>query len=123
MIGYVTLGSNDLQKATEFYSELLAEQGASVLVSTDRMVLFARDGQTPYLGICIPFDQQPATRGNGTMVSLLADSKEQVQLLHDKALALGATNDGDVGVRVPGVFYGGYFLDLDGNKLAVYCGD
>jgi predicted lactoylglutathione lyase len=67
-----------------------------------------------------PFDGQPATPGNGTMIGLAAASREQVGAVHAKALALGAKDEGAVGPRGD-TFYGGYFRDLDGNKLVVFC--
>ena len=74
----------------------------------------------PMLSVTKPFDSQPATVGNGTMVALAADNPEQVQALHAKALALGGSDEGAPGPRGHG-FYGAYFRDLDGNKLAAFC--
>ena len=54
------------------------------------------------------------------MVAIAAADPEQVHLLHAKALALGAKDEGAPGAR-GGQFYGAYFRDLDGNKLAVFC--
>jgi predicted lactoylglutathione lyase len=67
-----------------------------------------------------PFDGQPATAGNGTMVSLIVDSHDKVDRLYRKAMALGAQDEGAAGPRGTG-FYAGYFRDPDGNKLAVFC--
>jgi predicted lactoylglutathione lyase len=67
-----------------------------------------------------PFDGQAATIGNGSMVAIAAADPEQVHLLHAKALALGAKDEGAPGARGD-QFYGAYFRDLDGNKLAVFC--
>ncbi len=71
------------------------------------------------LVIVTPFDEKPATAGNGTMVALPAESKEKVDEVHKKALELGAPNEGDPGQRAD-TFYGGYFRDPDGNKLTVF---
>ena len=74
------------------------------------------------LGVSIPFDKRPATVGNGCMVALQASSREQVDRVHAKALALGGTDEGPPGQRSEG-FYAAYFRDLDGNKLnACYMG-
>jgi predicted lactoylglutathione lyase len=67
-----------------------------------------------------PYDGQPATRGNGTMVALAVGSREQVDRLYRLALELGGTDEGPAGPRGDG-FYAGYFRDLDGNKLNVFC--
>ena len=67
--------------------------------------------------ICTPFDGEPASVGNGSMVAFNQDSKDSVDAIYNKALALGATCDGKPGERIPDVFYGAYVKDTDGNKL------
>lgn len=67
-----------------------------------------------------PFNGEVATFGNGSMVALAAKNPEQVNSFHSKALSLGASDEGGPGPRGKG-FYGAYFRDLDGNKLAVFC--
>ena len=119
MIGYTMIGSNNLDKAKAFYAALLGELGASALMDTGRAVFYGVKMGQPMLGLCIPYDKQPATAGNGNMVALPAGSRENVDKLHAKALSLGATDEGAPGERMPG-FYGGYFRDLDGNKLAFF---
>ena len=119
MIGYVTYGTNDLPRACAFYDALLEEFGAKRVMDDGRIVLYGVPDQ-PMFAICTPSDEQPATVGNGAMVALTADSKEQVQRLYDKALELGGTGDGEPGPRSGGPFYGGYFRDLDGNKFVAF---
>jgi len=68
-----------------------------------------------------PFDENPATVGNGTMVALAFDAPEKVDALHAKALELGAADEGAPGPRGDGSFYAGYFRDPDGNKLNAFC--
>jgi catechol 2,3-dioxygenase-like lactoylglutathione lyase family enzyme len=119
MIGYVTLGTNDLPRAVAFYDELLGTLGARRLWESDKGVAWGTAMDRPSLGVMTPYDGQPATRGNGTMVALVVDSKEKVAALHAKALALGGKDEGPVGPRGEG-FYAGYFRDLDGNKLNVF---
>jgi predicted lactoylglutathione lyase len=70
--------------------------------------------------VMAPFDKKPATAGNGAMVALAAADPAQVQALHAKALALGGKDEDAPGPRGEG-FYGAYFRDLDGNKLAAFC--
>ncbi|CAD5109097.1 VOC family protein [Zestomonas carbonaria] len=119
MIGYVTIGTHDMDKAKAFYGELLAPLGARIVVDMGRLALYGNAPGKPMFGICLPYDGQPATSGNGTMVALAADSKEQVDELHARALALGATDEGAPGARLP-TFYGAYVRDPDGNKLAFF---
>jgi catechol 2,3-dioxygenase-like lactoylglutathione lyase family enzyme len=120
MIGYVTLGTNDLPRATAFYDALLAEVGIQRIMDFGRGYAWGSAMDKPALGVMIPFDQQPATAGNGTMVAIVVDSKEKVDRLYRKALELGAKDEGPAGPRGEG-FYAGYFRDLDGNKLNAFC--
>jgi catechol 2,3-dioxygenase-like lactoylglutathione lyase family enzyme len=119
MLGYATIGSNDLPKAKAFYTALLAEMGAKVLMDVGRAAFFGIDMGKPMLGICTPYNQEPAQPGNGNMVALPGGSRAGVDKLYAKAISLGATDEGAPGERMPG-FYGGYFRDLDGNKLAFF---
>ena len=120
MIGYVTLGTNDKARATAFYDALLGELGAKRLMETDEFVGWGTGMDQPMLMVFKPFDKQPATVGNGVMVALQAENAAQVDALHAKARELGGTSEGDPGPRGDG-FYGGYFRDLDGNKLNFFC--
>jgi len=120
MIGYVTLGTNDLPRAAAFYDALLAEIGAKRMMELDRGIIWGVAADKPSLGILKPFDGNPATVGNGVMVALAVDSREKVARVHKKALELGGKDEGPVGPRGEG-FYAGYFRDLDGNKLDVFC--
>ena len=122
MIGYVTLGTNDLARGRAFYDALLAPLGIQ------RIMEFGEQGSAwgvgmdkPALGLMKPFNGLPATWGNGTMVALVVDSPAKVDATHALALTLGATDEGAPGPRGTGGFYAGYFRDLDGNKLNVFC--
>jgi predicted lactoylglutathione lyase len=120
MIGYVTLGTNDLEKASAFYDQLLAGMGASRMFTTDQLVGWSAGQGKAMLTVTQPFDKQSATVGNGVMVALSVDDAEKVDTMYQLALSLGATDEGAPGLRGQG-FYGGYFRDLDGNKLNFYC--
>ena len=119
MIGYVTVGTNDFQRAAGFYDALLGELGAKRAMEMDTFIAWATAPNTPMIAIIKPFDKKPATVGNGVMVAIMVDSKEKVQAIHKKALALGGKDEGAPGERGPG-FYAGYFRDLDGNKLNAF---
>lgn len=121
MIGYVTLGTNDLPRAAAFYDALLLEMGAKRMMEGDSFVAWSVRPDLPGLGVTLPYDKKAASVGNGVMVALVVDSKEKVNSLHRKALELGATDEGAPGERSP-EFYAGYFRDLDGNKLNVFLG-
>jgi len=119
MIGYVTLGTNDLDRAAAFYDALLGELGASRFMTGERLLAWGTRPDQPMLAVCTPHDGGRAAVGNGTMVALAAGSQDNVQRVHAKALELGASNEGDPGERMQG-FYGGYFRDPDGNKLVAF---
>ena len=119
MIGYVTLGTNDLARARAFYDALLAEVGIGRLMEFPRGTAWGRSMTAPSLAVLTPFDGKAATSGNGTMVALAVDSKETVDRLHAKALALGGMDEGAPGQRMDG-FYAAYFRDRDGNKLNAF---
>lgn len=120
MIGYVTLGTNDMPRAAAFYDALLAELGAKRLMELERGIAWGVSWDRPSLGILRPYDGNAATVGNGVMVAFAVDSTDKVDRIYNKALELGATDEGPAGPRGKG-FYAGYFRDLDGNKLNVFC--
>jgi hypothetical protein len=120
MIGYATLGTNDLARASGFYDALLATVGAKRWMESDKFVFWASAADRPALGVILPYDGAAATIGNGTMVALIMNSKEKVNALHKKAIELGGKDEGAPGPRGEG-FYAGYFRDLDGNKLNAFC--
>jgi predicted lactoylglutathione lyase len=120
MIGYVTIGVTDMEKAKAFYSALLADLGASVIVDMDRIAFIGTAMDQPMLAVCIPYDEKDPHPGNGNMFAINPGSKENVDKLYHKAIELGATCDGEPGQRIPDMFYGAYVHDPDGNKLAFY---
>jgi catechol 2,3-dioxygenase-like lactoylglutathione lyase family enzyme len=120
VIGYVTLGTNDLPRAVAFYDALMAELGARRIMETEQFVAWGVSMDRPGLSVTKPYDGKPATVGNGVMVALVVDSPERVNAVHAKALALGGTDEGAPGARSE-AFYAGYFRDLDGNKLNAFC--
>jgi predicted lactoylglutathione lyase len=120
MIGYVTLGTNNFERAAAFYDGLLATYGAKRAMETDRMIMWSGSPGQPNLGIAKPFDKKTATSGNGSIVALGLDKRASVDESHKKALALGGKDEGAPGSR-GGNFYAGYFRDLDDNKFCVFC--
>jgi predicted lactoylglutathione lyase len=116
MIGYVTLGTNNFERAARFYDALLGEMGAKRFMEFDGFIMWATDPSAPSLTLTKPYDKKAATVGNGVMVALAPGSREKVDALYKKAIELGATDEGKPGERIP-KFYAAYFRDLDGNKL------
>lgn len=122
MIGYVTLGSNDVARTGKFYDALLAEIGATRQMDSETFIGWSITPGTPMLSVIKPFDGSDATVGNGVMIALSLDTSAQVDALHKQAMALGARDEGAPGQRGDN-FYGAYFRDPDGNKIAVFCKD
>ncbi len=134
MIGWILLGTNNVERAGRFYDALLGEIGANRVeeIGNEKSIHWRVPSGHPTLGVHVPLDGRPATWGNGSMIALAVDSSEEVDALHAKALELGAMDEGAPGPRgtperyrgdevVQVVqFYGAYCRDLDGNKLLFY---
>ncbi len=120
MIGYVTIGVKDMERAKAYWSELLADMGCTVLFDMGRIAMLGRSMEEPMLAVCIPYDENDHNSGNGNMVAFAPGSREMIDKLYAKALELGGTDEGEPGVRVEDVFYGAYFRDPDGNKAVFY---
>ena len=119
MIGYVTLGTNDLPRAAKFYDALAAELGTGRMMDFDTFIAWGTPGGGAGIGLTKPFDGNPASIGNGVMAALEAKDEAQVQRLYDIALANGGSCEGPPGPRGD-AFYAGYFRDPDGNKLNAF---
>lgn len=119
MIGYITIGTNDLTAAKAFYDALFDGQPVRKIFDNDTMVTYGFGKDKPALMVTKPYDGHPAESGNGPMVALNVSDEATVDLLHARALDLGGLDEGAPGPRGQN-FYGGYFRDLDGNKLNFY---
>ena len=118
MIGYATIGTNDLEKAKAFYDKVLVPLGGQRSFTAERMQGWSgRRGAM--LAVIRPWDGERAFPGNGNMVALTAPSPDVIAQVYDLALANGGTDEGPPGDRGGG-FYGAYFRDLDGNKVCVF---
>ena len=120
MIGYVTVGTNDLPRAAKFYDAIAAEMGTGRMMEFDSFIAWGTPGGSAGIAATAPFDGQAATVGNGVMVALEAADQAQVGRLHAIALEQGGSDEGAPGPRGDSGFYAGYFRDPDGNKLAAF---
>ena len=120
MIGYVTVGTNDLGRAAKFYDAVAAEMGVGRMMEFDSFIAWGEMGGGAGVAATQPFNGEAASVGNGVMVALAADSKEQVQRLYDIALTHGGSDEGAPGPRGDDGFYAAYFRDPDGNKLNAF---
>jgi len=119
MIGYVTLGTNDMQRAAKFYDSLLALLGAKRTMEFETFIAWGDAPGATMFSVIKPYDKNAATVGNGVMVAFAVDSKAKVDAVYKKAIELGGKDEGPAGPRGDN-FYAGYFRDLDGNKLNVF---
>lgn len=120
MIGYVTLGTNDLQRAARFYDAIAKEMGVGRMMASDGFIAWGKPGGAAGIGLIKPYDGKAATVGNGVMVALEATDKAQVDRLYEIALAHGGTDEGKPGPRGDDGYYAAYFRDPDGNKLNAF---
>ncbi|MEM7291732.1 MAG: VOC family protein [Pseudomonadota bacterium] len=130
MISYVTVGVNDIAKAKQFYSSFLPMLGYNFEEGPEGLSFFlpVKSGETPVYPefyVKPPYDGQPASTGNGTMVAFEARSQQQVREIHAAALGAGGTDEGQPGFREAygPRFYVGYVRDPQGNKIAVFSSD
>ena len=132
MIGYVMVGTNDLERAGRFYDALL-EPLALVRVESDPVYLAYAPQAAPdaiEFYVTLPFDRQPAHHGNGSMLAFSAKSRVIVDRFHEIGLQNGGRDEGAPGPRpldapldepddYEQVYYA-YVRDLDGNKICVF---
>jgi catechol 2,3-dioxygenase-like lactoylglutathione lyase family enzyme len=126
MIGYATVGTNDIDRARAFYDALVAEIGGRRVMEFPQngFTMYGTGSRSPGLAVTRPYNGERAQPGNGTMAALAVNAREKVDRLHAKALELGGSDEGAPGLRGPDgdrAFYGAYFRDLDGNKLCAFC--
>ena len=120
MIGYVTLGTNDLPRGAALYDAIAADMGTGRMMEFGSFIAWGVPGGAAGIALTKPFDGNPASLGNGVMVALQAKDPARVDRLHPIALAQGGVCDGPPGPHGEGGFYVGYFRDLDGNKLNAF---
>jgi len=120
MIGYTTVGTNNLEKASQFYDEVFAELGAKRMMADDHITIWATKPGQGMFAVITPHNKEPATVGNGVMVAIKAPDLATIKKLHEKVLELGGSDEGAPGPRGDSMSFG-YARDLDGNKIAFYC--
>jgi catechol 2,3-dioxygenase-like lactoylglutathione lyase family enzyme len=127
MIDYATVGTNDFAASSAFFDAVLATLGHRRThdYSEQGWLAYGRNGQANEvtLWLCKPYDGQPATVGNGTMIAFSAQTRAQVDAFHAAALAHGGRCEGPPGIREqygPDMYLA-YVRDPMGNKFSVVC--
>ncbi len=119
ILDFVMVGSNDYKKSSEFYDAVLEPLELKKTVTTEKYIGYAHSSEPDKAQFYVtsPVNGEPATFGNGTQITLLAESKEAVEKFYDIAISKGAVDEGGPGVRSDGNYYA-YVRDMDGNKIA-----
>ena len=122
LIGFVMVGTNNLEKSSKFYDDALVHLGMKRVSVTERYIGYGHSSEDSGVKFYItkPHNKENATAGNGTMVALAAETKEAVDKFHKTALENGAVDEGTPGIRSDGNYYG-YVRDHDGNKITARC--
>lgn len=126
MIGYVTLGTDDLDRARAYFDALLGTIGAKRLMQfpdeDGGFTMWGTSMAQPGIVVTRAYDKQPADCGNGNMIAIPFDAKDKVDAFHARAIELGGTDEGAPGYRGDPSFgyYFAYFRDPDGHKFAAF---
>lgn len=124
MQNYITLGANDHEASCAFYDAVLATIDWRSHMNFPGWKAYSSEGQGEGLIVWVakPFNAEPATAGNGSMVGFAARSHEQVDAFYAAAIANGGKDEGAPGPRPYGPnWYAAYVRDPVGNKLAIVC--
>ena len=115
-LNYFVLGTTNMEASVHLYDALFAGSGFRKFAASERMTYWLGDDFA--FAVALPFDQHPATNGNGTMVGFDTGSEEEVKRLFQRALDLDGNSEGEPGQRGPR--FSAYFRDLDQNKICVF---
>lgn len=124
MIGFSTVGTNDLQRAIAFYDALFADLRIVKLIELPGIAGWGRDWDQPMFGVVTPGNGEAASAGNGAIFGFGQSTRAQVIDLHERAIRIGGSNAGDPQVRGregSQAFFAAYVRDPDGNKLCFFC--
>ena len=123
MIGYIMVGTNDLDRAIKFYDELFKILDLERIETDNVCAGYSQKGNGGKVEFYVtkPVNKKEATIGNGSQVSFITNSRNIVDKFHELGLKLGATSEGSGGERPAGsgVYYS-YIRDLDGNKICAF---
>ncbi len=114
-MNYFVVGTNNMEASIKFYDSLFKETCLNKVIASERMTYWL--GEDFAFAVAIPFDEKPATNGNGTMVGFGVGSVDEVKRLHKKAIELGGTCEGEPTQKGPR--FSGYVRDLDKNKICI----
>ena len=118
MIDHIGIGVKNYEKSKEFYIEVLKTLGYGLLMEFPNVGGFGLSGKAEFW-----ISQENELAKNH--IAFCADSREKVDAFYNKAIELGAKDNGKPGLREmyhPN-YYGAFVIDLDGNNIeAVFHG-
>ena len=119
ILDFVMVGSNDYKRSSELYDAAFEPLNLKKILTTEKYIGYAHISEPDKTQFYVtdPVNGEPATFGNGTQITLLAESKEVVEKFYEIAMSKGAVDEGAPGVRSDGNYYA-YIRDMDGNKIA-----
>ena len=120
MFSHVTIGTHDLERAITFYDATLFHLGIErVSNKYPNWAAWQRPGENAKFWVGLPYNQLPASWGNGCMVAFAANSRAAVDSAYAAAMAAGARDEGPPALRPDygSNYYGAYVRDPDGNKV------
>ena len=123
MLGYVTIGYNDADKALKFYDAVFGAMGLTRTFHDGGWAGYGKDADNTQIMLCKPYDGKDARAANGTMIAFKAENTDQVKAAHAAGLSNGGADEGKPGGRPEDstTFYGAYLRDPTGNKLSIVC--
>jgi len=121
MLGFIMIGTNNLEASSKFYDAILLPLGIIKVLSTERYIGYAKKNYSKKIELYLtkPYNKEPATNGNGTMIALQTNSRTSVDKFHAIALENCGVNEGSPGPRHDDNYYA-YIRDADGNKICAY---
>ena len=112
-MNYFVVGTNNMDAAVAFYDQLFEGSGLNRVTPSERMTYWLDPGFA--FAAAKPFDEKPATNGNGSMVGFSVGSPDEVKRLYALALEIGGTSEGEPDQRGPR--FSAYIRDVEGNKI------
>jgi catechol 2,3-dioxygenase-like lactoylglutathione lyase family enzyme len=117
ILSHVSIGTNQFERAVAFYDKVLSTLGCKRLMDYPGAIAYGK--QYPEFWVQTPIDGQPATVGNGTHISFIAQTKAAVDAFYEAALSAGGVDEGAPGIRpeYSELYYGCFVRDPDGHKV------
>ena len=118
MLGHLSFGVADLDRATRFYDAALAPLGCARVWSNTKAAGYGPPGGGDKLALFAKPDGTTAP-GAGFHLAFDAPSRDAVDAFHAAALASGGTDAGAPGPRphYSATYYAAFVIDPDGHKL------